>query len=491
VSLGTAREKFSTSLDWINVSYRSVYLVVGGTATLVVVLVCALIFRGRLIDLLSPSRREARVEIAEAQHLLTEASAYAHDSKMGTLIESAGEKLKDSQQHYSRRNYRDARTSAILSQNYSQKMIDIGRGDTTTTREVRFYRIEGEVRVKRAGQFHWEDATPRMLLKIGDQIKTGSSAGVQILYFDGTITTVRPESLLEIKDLYEEPGSRERRVSEKLNWGEVETATRKANVAGSYHEIQSVGATAKSREDSEFKVSYNQKSSSGAVSLFTGRVDVSTSAARVTIKGGETVAIQKGVLGAVEKLPPAPRLLTPSDQKIFVYGSPAQSSTTLAWEPVTEGTRYHLQVSLRSLFGAMLVDKSDVRSSTVELPGLPAEAYYWRVATVDARGRNSPFSSARKFRISTTEIRDRSDKMPPPLAIQDFIQNGPYVILNGKTEYGATLWVEGERVDVDDNGVFYAVVRLKKDGLNQVQVVAQDSAGNETRKALNAYVESY
>ena len=276
MSLGTAREKFSTSLDWINVSYRSVYLVVGGTATLVVVLVCALIFRERLVDLLSPSRREARVEIAEAQHLLTEASAYAHDSKMGTLIESAGEKLKDSQQHYSRRNYRDARTSAILSQNYSQKMIDIGRGDTTTTREVRFYRIEGEVRVKRAGQFHWEDATPRMLLKIGDQIKTGSSAGVQILYFDGTITTVRPESLLEIKDLYEGPVSRERRVSEKLNWGEVETATRKANVAGSYHEIQSVGATAKSREDSEFKVSYNQKSSSGAVSLFTGRVDVST-----------------------------------------------------------------------------------------------------------------------------------------------------------------------------------------------------------------------
>ena len=31
MSLGTAREKFSTSLDWINVSYRSVYLVVGET----------------------------------------------------------------------------------------------------------------------------------------------------------------------------------------------------------------------------------------------------------------------------------------------------------------------------------------------------------------------------------------------------------------------------------------------------------------------------
>src|SRR5206468_5607496 len=110
---------------------------------------------------------------------------------------------------------------------------------------------------------------------------------------------------------------------------------------------------------------------------------------------------------------------------------------------------------------------------------------------VDGSGRASPFSAARKFRISTTAVRDRSDSVPPPLAIQDFIQNGPYVILNGKTEAGATLWVEGERIDVDDSGVFYAVVRLKKDGLNQVQVVAQDSAGNETRKALNAYVESY
>lgn len=491
MSLGTARDRLATSVDWINVSYRSVYLAVSLVVGVVIALILGIVFRERIVDLFSPARREARVEIAEAGRLLGEASGYEGGTNTRSLRDNAQTKLREAGEHYARENYRDARTSAIVSQNYSQKLIDIGRGETTTSREVRFYRIEGEVRIKRAGQFHWEDATPRMLLRIGDQIKTGSSAGAQIIYFDGSITTVRPESLLEIKDLYEEPISRQRRVSEKLNWGEVETATRKANVAGSYHEVQSLAGTAKSREDADFKIAYDQKTESGRVSLFAGKIDVSTKAAQVTIKSGETVSIDRGVLGAVEKLPPSPRLITPSDQKIIVYGSPQQSSTTLAWEPVPEGTRYHLQVSLRSLFGALLVDKSDVRTSAVELPALPAEAYYWRVATVDTSGRASPFSAARKFRISTTAVRDRSDNVPPPLAIQDFIQNGPYVILNGKTEAGATLWVEGERIDVDDSGVFYAVVRLKKDGLNQVQVVAQDTAGNETRKNQDAYVESY
>ena len=54
----------------------------------------------------------------------------------------------------------------------------------------------------------------------------------------------------------------------------------------------------------------------------------------------------------------------------------------------------------------------------------------------------SPFSPSRKFRITTTEFRDKSDKTPPILTVQDFIQNGRFVILNGKTETGATVWVD-------------------------------------------------
>lgn len=466
-------------------------------AAVVALTVCALAalnYREAIADWLSSARKEARTEIDEAARMINEASAYARDTKTGALREKAVAKLQDARGQYDRRDYRDARTSAMVAQNYAQTVIDVGRGESATSREVRFYGIEGEVRVKRAGAFNWEAATSRMLLRIGDQIKTGSRAGAQIIYFDGTITTMRPESLLEIKDLYEEPSTRERRVKEKLNWGEVETSTRRANVAGSFHEIQSESASAKSSDESEFRVAFDKSSQKGRISAYTGRVNVATSQSEVTMQSGETVAVEHGSLGSVEKLPPPPKLLLPQDQKIFASaGRPGASttSTTLAWEAVPGATRYRLQLSEQSLFAGLLLDKSDVRTTTVELPGLPPKSYFWKVATVDAKGRTGPYSSPRKFRIATSGVHESQDKTPPELRVDDFIQNGPYVILNGKTEPEATLWVDGERINVDEEGAFYAVVRLKRDGTNVVRVMAQDPSGNETRKTMEAYLESY
>ena len=54
-----------------------------------------------------------------------------------------------------------------------------------------------------------------MALEIGDQVKTSSSASAQLIHFDGTLTTVQPGSLLEIRDLYEDPVTKVRRVREK------------------------------------------------------------------------------------------------------------------------------------------------------------------------------------------------------------------------------------------------------------------------------------
>ena len=65
------------------------------------------------------------------------------------------------------------------------------------------------------------------------------------------------------------------------------------------------------------------------------------------------------------------------------------------------------------------------------------------------------------------------------------------VIVNGRTEPGSTLWIDNEKIDVDDDGTFYAVVRLRKEGLNEIRFVAQDTAGNETELVRSTYVEMY
>jgi hypothetical protein len=65
------------------------------------------------------------------------------------------------------------------------------------------------------------------------------------------------------------------------------------------------------------------------------------------------------------------------------------------------------------------------------------------------------------------------------------------VIINGDTEPDAKLWIDNNKVDVFEDGSFNAVVKLRREGLNQLLIVAQDPAGNETSLTRKAYVEVF
>ena len=117
--------------------------------------------------------------------------------------------------------------------------------------------------------------------------------------------------------------------------------------------------------------------------------------------------------------------------------------------------------------------------------------FYWRVAAVARDGSTGPHSSARRFRVTDQQIRDRDDHEPPQLDVTEFVPIGQMVVVNGQTEPGATVWIDDDRVDVYDDGTFNAVVRLRRDGHNEIVVVAQDNAGNESTERRTAYLEYY
>ena len=116
------------------------------------------------------------------------------------------------------------------------------------------FRYEGDVKVKRARQFVWKGVSGNTALSVGDQIKTASHGSAQILYFDGNITTVKPGSLVEIRELFEDPKTKVRKIREKVNWGGVTATTAGANVAGSFHEVATETATARAVQKAEFEV---------------------------------------------------------------------------------------------------------------------------------------------------------------------------------------------------------------------------------------------
>jgi len=225
--------------------------------------------------------------------------------------------------------------------------------------------------------------------------------------------------------------------------------------------------------------------------VFDGRIEVETDSRKDTVDAGERVTAQSdGSLGSKQSLPGVPRLLTPSDQRVFVFDDSGSESVTLGWEPVAAGDRYRLMISNGSLFTTPLYDARRGETQVV-LDSVPPGSYYWRVSAISKSEVEGPFSAARRFRVSSQQIRDRTDNQPPKLEITEFVPIGQMVIINGKTEPGATLWVDNSKVDVFDDGRFNAVVRLRREGVNDLEIVAQDNAGNRSETRRTAFLEDF
>jgi len=473
-------------LEWFNVTYRSVFGVIA--------LAVAVLGGGGAYwyyrHVLTP--RNAVVEaIARAERRFGEASALrSDDPRLAEVLESAGVALRDARDLVARLQFDDGRGAAIRSENLSLQALSLVGGEDAGAGLVRFYRLEGDVRVKRASEFSWEVASARMELRLGDQVKTSSSGSAQLLYFDGTITTIEAGSLLEIRELSENPATKVRTVREALTFGEVNASTREKNVEGSVHEVAAGSVVARSDEESEFRVRAAEGREEASFDVFQGRVEVRSPKRAESLVAGERLRSTAGNLGSKEALPGVPILALPRDQKVFQFDEEQTPEITLSWDAVAGANRYRLVISDKALFTAPLYDAERSGTSAV-IEEVPEGAFHWRVAAISPAGVPGPFSSPRRFRVSSQRIRDRSDGEPPALDITEFLSVGAMVIVNGRTEPGASLWVENERIDVYDDGTFYAVVRLRKEGLNDLRFVAQDTAGNETEIRRQTYLEIY
>jgi hypothetical protein len=439
-------------------------------------------------------RALASREIEAAEQLYREAVTYGDTDDLSSIRSKAREHLGDSRQLFSQERWEESRVKAILSRNNSQKVIDIARSGETTRSEVRFYRVDGEVKVKKTGNLLWETADIDEPLRLGDAIKTSSRGSAQIIYFDGSITTIKPGSLVEITTLVTDPVTRQVKVTESLKVGGVRSAAFGSKAEGSFHEVttkNSVARTATSAP-SEIEVDYDAKEQATRVSVHEGEAALSSGEKSVILAAAERMRVAgEGRFGQREQILPSPRLLAPGDRKIFV-ADPAQPETIeLVWSEVLEAREYQVQVSRQALMGDLVHDMKLSGKNSVDLSGLAEGHWYWRVAATDARGEMGRFSAVAEFRIAGPSSDLVGDQRPPLLQVTEFLQTGNMVIISGQTDPDARLWVDNLNVDVYEDGTFTAVVRLHRDGRNQLEIVAQDPAGNETVARREAFLEVF
>ena len=66
---------------------------------------------------------------------------------------------------------------------------------------------------------------------------------------------------------------------------------------------------------------------------------------------------------------------------------------------------------------------------------------------------------------------------------------GNLILIQGSTEPGATVAINGEPVEVGGDGTFRKTIQLNREGVNTIVVRAADPAGNAAEVSKQVFVE--
>ena len=314
---------------------------------------------------------------------------------------------------------------------------------------ARFERIDGSVQVKRAGTLEWATATKAVVLRQNDLVRTASGASAEIHFADGMVFNVRPESLITIEESSQNPLSRQQRTALSIESGEANFLTAARNSTTTIST-----PTVRTTADRETAGSI-QVADSGATGLriFSGRGEAQT-------KGGQRIALASnqgvnvdagGAAGATLNLPTIPALTAPPNQTEVAYPDLAQGVTLLVWSAVHGASGYRVMVDFSPGFARPLYDRQGVRNTQMELRALEAGSYYWRVAAVDSTGAEGGFSDLWRFTLTKAP---QSTAAPPPLVIDLAELKGNILHVQGRTEAGSSVTLNGDRLEVLPDGTF-------------------------------------
>jgi hypothetical protein len=351
----------------------------------------------------------------------------------------------------------------------------------TSAGEAQFIVVEGRVEYRRGDSDAWEPARMRVMLEPGDYVKTGTNGSAEVMFTDGTLYTVRPDTLFLVS-ASKDGQAGEQTVELQYGWINLNTAQ-----AGS--KVATPQAEAVIADQSEAVVSYDGDRRQGSFTAYRGGVQVAAGGEVRQLGALQTLSQSQGTLSAVQSLPPAPSLYSPADNADVDFARVKR--LRLAWEGVAGGARYALQVSRNRLFVDNIIDVED-RERTDATLGVQGEgSFLWRVAAISGEQLRGPWSSPGRFRVASFETSDTSeDHEAPALEIQGIQSYGPIFIVSGRTEPGAAVLVNGESVTVEADGSFTKTIQLTQAGWGFLEVRATDPAGNPTTQRSRVFVEN-
>ena len=335
--------------------------------------------------------REILFTIEESEELLerfgSERKLDAHRAK----VDAAVRHLEGAKSLFDQKDLHAARDEAERSRTLLMSVSDALR-QRSPDGEARFIATQGRVEVRRGERGEWTQARSRTVLHLGDYVKTSGNSSAEVMMVDGTLFTVRPNTVLLITRTRSALGLRsERTLSLESGWVNLSTAQVKGR-------IKTPEAEATLEERSEAVVAYDDQAGTGTFSSYRGDLQIAAQDGTVRTVGALEHVVQRGGgLSEARPLPEAPVLTRPEDNLEFELRD--SSTIQLSWQPVKRAESYALQISQSRFFVDNIVDV-DRRTKTTATLGMRGQgSFVWRVAALDSQGQRGPWSTIHRFKV--------------------------------------------------------------------------------------------
>lgn len=426
--------------------------------------------------------REATALVGEARRMAERLDGHPELPAVSDEYAAGLAFLAEAQEALAARGFGRAAAQARRSRNVLGALLDHLAGGEGG--EAHFIAVHGTVQFRRDEAAVWQQARSREALRPGDYVRTAANGSAEILFADGTLYTIKPNTSLIVPTTRDgREGDPGRAIRIEYGWIDLSTARQPIRV-------DTPQAQARVAEESEGYVAYDQEAESGRFGALRGRIEVeSHRGERVVVESSQQVTQRGGELSAPVRLLPPPVPVGPAPRQEFRRDR--DETVVLEWQPVPGARGYRLEVARDRLFVDRVVEDRG-RTATRATLGIRGEgSFEWRVAAESAAGEVGRWSDPRSFRVAAlANGGGETDREPPPLEIVGADRYGNIFIVVGRTDPGAVVDINGESVTVDASGAFTKTIQLSGESWSIIVVRARDAWGNTSEQRLRAYVEA-
>jgi hypothetical protein len=353
---------------------------------------------------------------------------------------------------------------------------------TDDQKHAKFVNLDGKVQVKKVNSVQWVEADFKTLLDKGDLVQTGPDANARITFADGTIYTVKPDTLVTVEENTTEtdkPSS----VAVHINVGQVNIMTPNWTSPDSKAGVTTEDANAQLRSNSHAAVKSDPEKKESEIVVSSGSAQVRRGEEKIDLAPYEKLTVPN--TGAVQKstvLAP-PDLVEPLNLAPIIAENPKLFPVHFEWKAVPNAVSYTLRVSTTAMF-TKTVKEAKVSGTSADVSGLDTGDYFWNVTATNAKKETSEVGEFFKF---TLVAQGKSQSMV--LEIDGTQLHGHVAEIVGRTEPGAALIVNGQSVpNIAPDGTFRHFTEQLDPGQHTISIIGSNRRGGTAMKTVSIVV---